>query len=122
MLILRLTQPLGPGVPDPAPVGREVLHVAAAEVAGDLVERVAALGGIPRITDLDLIQDRGEPGVIEGRSGQVRAGLDAAELVEQRCQAQVVEPGGELVQPGQLPGRVLVSGQRRELACDVVGR
>ena len=45
------------------------------------------------------------------RSG---AGLAAGQLVQQRAQAQLVEVAAQLVQPRQLPGRVLVGGQRRE--------
>ena len=72
------------------------------------------MGRVGRVADPDLVQDRGVPGVLERRRGQVRPGLPAGQLVQQRAQAQLVEVAAQLVQPRQLPGRVLVGGQRRQ--------
>ena len=56
MPVLCLAQSLRPGVPDPPAVGRQILDVPAPEVAGDLVERAAALGGVAvRINDPDCV-------------------------------------------------------------------
>ena len=107
----------GPRAADPGPVGGQVLHVAAAELLGDLVQRGAVLGAVVRVADPDLVQDRPVPGVVERardqvRGDRVRAGRAAGHLVEQRRQPELAEPAGQLVQPGQLPRGFLVGGQR----------
>ena len=116
--VLGVTRCLGPGLADPGPVRGQVLHVPVPEVVGDLVQRVAALGRVARVTDPDLIQDRGVPGVVEGGRGQVAARLPAGQLVQQRAQPHPVEPQCQLVQPGQLPRRVLVRSQRPDHPLD----
>ena len=116
--VLRVTRHLGPGLPDPGPVRGQVLHVPVPEVVGDLVQRAAALGRVPRVADPDLVQDRGVPGVVEGGRGQVAVCLPAGQLVQQRAHPHPVEPQRQLVQPGQLPRRVLVRGQRLDHPLD----
>ena len=52
--------------------------------------------------------------MVEGGRGEIRSCLAAGQLVEQRAEADLVEPTAELVQAGQFPRGVLVGGQRGE--------
>jgi len=120
--VLRVAQLPGPGAAHPRPVGGQVLDVAGPEVAGDLVQGVAAMRRVPGIADPDLIQDRGVPGLVERGRGQPGRRLQAGKLVEQLAEPQVVERGAELVEPGQLPRGFLVGHELSQQRLGVVGQ
>ncbi len=58
--------------------------------------------------------------MVEGGDGHVRVRLATGQLVQQRAEADVIEPDAELIEPRQLPCRVLVRGQGREQRLGLV--
>jgi hypothetical protein len=82
-----------------------VLHIADPEVTSDLVQRGAVVGSVTGIADPDLIQDRRVPGKVESGRGEVRPGLPAGQLIQQRAEAGLGKPAAQLIKPGQFPDR-----------------
>ncbi len=122
MPVLSLAYLLGPGTAHPRPVGGQVLDVAGPEVAGDLVQGIAAMRRVPGIANPDLVQDRGVPGLVERGRGEVGRGLAAGQLVQELAEAQLVERAAELIEPGQLPGGFLVGRELGKQRPGVLGQ